>query len=403
MKRLMREGAVIRVPKKALLVLISLLCARSSMALDWRDPWLEPYDPVAAATSSDEYAWRIFVALNWPADTRARTADTAVPFGADQPTVWETWQSTGDVYLANGADPGPWAPGAEVRSADPERRFETFSLKDLRNVRHVVGGVMVPFVDSIATARRLTEIRMNRASFEFIRSRRLYSREGQIQDYASGDAVSFPYGAKEVKAKWRPISQSERSRYHTTLVTLADGTQRLYGLTALHIASKDLPNWLWATFEHVDNPKLPDNEGWQLPSRDSFACRQEAAECNRPPSGIGLEGTVWQYYRLRGTLTRYTDSEGRPQLLANSELEAGMQRTSSCITCHSRSTIGIVGDEPVRLAIFDTRDDGSPSDIFRLRGFLGAPRTEWFAGGAHGRNQPLFKQLDFVWSLAKAQ
>src|SRR5208282_2024632 len=106
-------------------------------------------------------------------------------------------------------------------------------------------------------------------------------------------------------------------------VRMAGGAARLYGLTALHIVSKDLPQWFWATFEHVDNPRLPDADKWQLPSSDHFACRGEAADCNRMPRGIGLEQTVWQYYRLRGTLTRYVDDENRPLRLANSELEAG--------------------------------------------------------------------------------
>jgi hypothetical protein len=187
------------------------------------------------------------------------------------------------------------------------------------------------------------------------------------------------------------------------VVTLPDGTKRLFGLTALHIVSKDLPNWFWATFEHVDNPSLADGEGWQLPSRDSFACHNEAADCNRPPTGIGLEGTVWQYYRLRGTQIRYTNSAGQPQLLANSELEAGMQPTASCMTCHSRAAIGVAGHEAIRLAIFATGDDDASTDAVRRRGFFGEPRAQWFGPDAGGQKGPRYRQLDFVWSMLKAQ
>src|SRR5262249_52113526 len=154
-----------------------------------------------------------------------------------------------------------------------------------------VGGKMVPLADPLAGARRLTEIRFNRLEFEFIRSRELYDLDGQLRAYESGDTVSFPYGSREVKAKWRPISSSDRSRYYTMELRLPDGTRQLYGLTGLHVASKDLPTWFWATFEHVDNPTQPDNEGWQLPSRDQFACRAAPADCNRAPRGIGLERT----------------------------------------------------------------------------------------------------------------
>jgi cytochrome c peroxidase len=368
------------------------------VTLDWREPWTEPHDAAAAAAYSDEYAWRLFVSLNWPADTRTHAPDLLARFGADKPVVWETWLSIGHVYLEGGVDPGPWT--ANRAPLTPERRFETFSRQDLQNLRHVVAGVMVPVVDPIASARRLTEIHMNRTAFEFVRDQELFNIEGQMRARASDHAISFPYGARDVKAKWRPISESERSRYHTLTLTLADGTRRLYGLTGLHIASKDLPNWFWATFEHVDNPTLRDNEGWQLPSRDRFACGSEHLDCNRAPAGIGLEGTVWQHYRLRGTLIDYANAQGEPQRLANSELESGMQRSASCITCHARAAIGVVGGEAVRLPVFDS--SGESPDPLTRRGFIGVPDETWYAAqpGGDGRR---FQRLDFVWSMIKAQ
>ena len=365
-------------------------------------PWEEPQDTASATADGDAYAWRLFVALNWPADLAARSADRSARFGADRPVVWESWQNAGAVYLDEGADPGPWTTGSGGGGASaPSRRFETLSLQDFPNARHVVGGAMVPLVDPLAAATRLTEIRMNRTTFEFVRARELYHLDGQRRAFTAGVAVSFPYGSKEVKAKWRPIGEEERSRYHTLRVVLADGTERLYGLTALHIASKDLPNWFWATFEHVDNPRLPDAEGWKLPSRDRFACGAGPPDCNRAPKKKGLEGTVWQYYRLRGTLTEFVD-HGRPQRLANSELETGLQETASCITCHSRSSIGVVGGETVRLPIFDSHS-ALPSGSVR-RGFVGDRQASWFEGStASGQRPRLFLPLDFVWSLANAK
>jgi hypothetical protein len=164
----------------------------------------------------------------------------------------------------------------------------------------------------------------------------------------------------------------------------------------LHVVTKDLPSWFWATFEHVDHPQLAGNDGWQAPSRDSFACGTANRSCNRAPPGVGLEGTVWQNYRLRGTLTTYVDLQGRPNLLANSELEAGMQPTASCITCHSRAGIGAVAGQPVRLPIFDTSSVDSQQDPHSKRGFVGVPRQEWFEDGR-------IQSLDFVWSMAKAR
>jgi hypothetical protein len=381
---------------------------------NWPSPWLESHNPHQAATNPDEYAWHLFVALNWPANTTTREPDPSAPLGADKPVVWETWQNATDVYLEDGQDPGPWITGRRATSTSmsstpisstpaTEARFETFSLKDISNARHIVAGKMVPLTDPTPNAKRLTELRMNRITFEYIRAHELYNLDGQLRMVAASRPVNFPPASTEIKASWRPIRPDERPRYHTLEVRFADGTQRLYGLTALHIVSKDAPQWFWATFEHVENPTRPDADGWQLPSSDRFSCRGERAACNRAPAGIGLEGTVWENYRLRGTLTRFVDTANRPLLLANSELEAGMQKSSSCISCHARSSLALVGGAPTRLPIFDTaaRNDESPAAAER-HGYIGLPLAQWFES-ADGADKPLFKQLDFVWSLSKAR
>jgi hypothetical protein len=383
--------------------------ATTSTALDWHTPWRESHDEQGAAKHSDEYAWRLFVALNWPANTTTRQADPTASFGANKPVVWEVWQNATDVYLDDGRDPGPWGTGRPATTtnaaAAAETRFETFSLKDISNARHIVAGKMVPLTNPTANAKRLTELRMNRTAFDYIRSHELYNLDGQLRMVAANHPVNFPPASTEIKASWRPIRSDEQARYHTVEVRLADGTQRLYGLTALHIVSKDAPQWFWATFEHVENPTRPDADGWQLPSSDRFSCdgRAEAADCNRAPGGIGLEGTVWQYYRLRGTLTRFVDTASRPLLLANSDLEAGMQKTSSCITCHARSSLALVSGSPTRLPIFNTAvKDGELPATTERRGFTGLPSVQWFED-PEDAGKPLFRQLDFVWSLSKAR
>jgi hypothetical protein len=387
-----------------LAVMTTASTALDSTALDWSNPWQPPQDSRLAAANPDEYAWRLFVAVNWPADTRKRAANPTKRPGEDGPVVWETWQNAQRVYLEDGSDPGPWVAGQFAPDNAAASRFETVSLKDAPNARHIVGGKMVPLTDPAASARRVTEIRMNRPAFEYIRAQELYNLDGQLRVLTTGRPISFPSTSIEIKAKWRPIQADEQSRYHTLKVRFADGSSRLYGLTALHIVSKALPQWLWTTFEHVDNPTLRDADGWQLPSIDRFACAGVSTDCNRAPHGIGLEGTVWQNYRLRGTLTRFVDDSNRPVLLASSELEAGMQKTSSCITCHARSSIGLVDGTPTRLPVFDMSATGGvvPATLGERRGYVGMPQPEWFERTSTS-GKPLFAQLDFVWSLSKAR
>lgn len=388
------KSARLRLAVAAICLVVSQwACASTISGVDWSRPWEQPQDTRAAATFSDEYAWRLFVSLNWPADERARVADPAQPFGAARPVVWESWRNSKDVYREDGEDPGTWDATPVWDGGIGSARFETMSLKQFKRPMHIVNGVMVPLADPIEAAKQLTEIRLNRQTFDYVRDRELYNVEGQVRIFEGGATVSFPMGSREVKARWRPITEADRARYHTLRVTLADGSTRLYGLSALHIMSKDLPTWFWATFEHVDNAARSD--GWELKSVDSFSCRGARADCSGTPPGIGLEGTVWQNYRLRGTMTGFVDLGGAPRLLANSDLESGFQGSSSCITCHARASIGVVEGRPGRLGVFisDTGDSTALPPGGR-RGYVGLPQAAWFRH---------YASLDFVWSLSKAQ
>ena len=137
---------------------------------------------------------------------------------------------------------------------------------------------------------------MNKGTYEFVRQNKLYNLDEQLKLFADGaKTIDFPVLAKEVKAQWREIDDTPeaKNRYHW-----AKGTNgKIYGLTALHITTKDLPNWFWATFEHIDN-KTPESEGgrpgnigWHLPSRDGSASSTQAPhDCDKAPVGYGSRG-----------------------------------------------------------------------------------------------------------------
>jgi hypothetical protein len=284
-------------------------------------------------------------------------------------------------------------------------------LTALANVKHIVAGHMVPGLPRARDAQRLIESRMNPIAFAYVRSHALYNLDGQMRAVASGRALDFPRGSIEVKASWRPIEASDAPRYRTLWVHFAGGETRLYGLTALNMAAKILPPnisatpspspgtverdatrgspWLWASFEHVDNAHRADGEGWLLPSHDDFACPRTPSNCDEVPAGLGLEATIWQNYRLRGTLTAYVDADGHARRLGNSELEAGLQSTASCITCHARSALAVVGGRGRRLPVFATNE---------RRGSIGMPDPAWFR-----TDGVVYRSLDFVWSLAQAK
>jgi hypothetical protein len=292
------------------------------------------------AAASDAEAWRIFDRLNPP--------------GMNQPATWESWPSAADTFRRGGADPGPWQgvshPGTE--------RFELVTPADFPNLRHIVGGRMVPVTDPLALAKQLVEVRLNEVSYDFIHTRELYTVAGQRRAVAQGK-VEFPIGSIQLKAAWRPIAATERSRYHTLTLNLADGSRRLYGLAALNIAAKTATGWLWASFEHTD-------------------------------------AKGWRHYRLRGTQTSYLDALNRPVLLGNSVLEAGLGNSASCMTCHARASLSVNGDT-ARLPVF------APAPTGVRRGYVGTPDPGWFGHtDAQGHWQMTYASLDFVYSLSQA-
>ena len=227
-----------------------------------------------------------------------------------------------------------------------------------------------------------------------------------------------------------------------------------YILLSMHISSKDVPNWTWATFEHVSNQGRCDFTG----CNDSFGYLASAAGPNSPygprgrnfipphkakqvddaeveafdlgrpyevegeiseglktlfaqagigsGTGINREGrptiadAAWRSYRLKGSQVDFVTSTGIPTRLGNSVTEAGFVNSSSCITCHSRAAVTRQGVPA--FAIFTDRlsDAGVPESV------NGAPNPAWFSVNAFfGRNgqrespHVLAVQTDFVWGF----
>jgi hypothetical protein len=379
------------------------------------EAWEEPQDTAEALTSPDRYAWRLFVALNWPADVAQRKADSAKKFGENETTVWEAWKlSSGrndEVFLDNGADPGPWLSG----TATVKRKLEDFESMPLQQAPRFKKKKLKPQFDPSTSPFGRNENHMNKAAYEFIRSQELYNIDGQEKLLEASQAIfdkalaedrpvdareyklNFPLAAKEVKTQWRPITATDKPRYRWVEFVDNTGAAKLYGLTAIHITTKDLPNWLWATFEHVDNPNRDGAEAWALSTRDT------AARPKGFPADMGIEGTRWENYRLRGTQTEFVNSVGEVTLLANSQIEQGFQTTSSCISCHARAAIGRRledAEEANRLPIFEheyaTSVAGSVGNLAESI-FVTRSIENPKAGNLD------YLQLDFVWSLFRAQ
>jgi hypothetical protein len=122
----------------------------------------------------DNYSWRSFIALNWPAMTGAANRgrpDRTKSFGDPGPRVWTTWKSRYEIFQPGGAEPSPWASyagqnpcGVGVNFANDVVTLSSFSaFHDFNQADfdlHELGG---PLVAQNRTYARY-EVRVNQRS-----------------------------------------------------------------------------------------------------------------------------------------------------------------------------------------------------------------------------------------------
>lgn len=399
-----------------------------------------------ALRDPDEYAWQLFLYLNrQAAGGSAGVADsskTITQYDPDTDTIWETWALSSGLDI--GPDPSdPSKPKVLTNQSEVfknpatqpvpweklERTTKTKILSpDFKTALIAAGapssgmnkGLVRIEIAPPGTNPEADESRMNRSTYDTIRAHRLYSTEGieiaiaEAKKARKTAIVSFEPFSKEVKARWKHLAVCDtnpkcpdRARYHWRSVSNPKtGKQEIWGLVSLHIISKDLPNWFWADFGHVDCEEkkgaCSDEEAAQTPLRDSTT---------RTSGGIRKEtvGSKWQYYRLRGTQIDFVSPTGIDTILSNPVIEGGFQ-VSSCITCHSYASAGaaasvppsgtslplVAGQVGVRNAGAHGDDTGR-SECQRF--FTPRGQTTGKCPGPLEMPDPLYFQTDFLWSI----
>jgi hypothetical protein len=255
----------------------------------------------------DDFSWRSFIALNWPAKSDVRgVADTAAGIGAAGPRVWETWKSAYEIFQPPPASPTSWSgpdafdavtpcPGEATAGSGKKRIMASFSAFGFGDFNQANMGFFAgPLVGQNRRYVRF-EIKVNREQYEHIVTKQLYKQS--VLDGLTSPAA-FPEGAVEVKAAWRQFTPTEEAaglpnRYYTTRAKLlmphpTDPTmntceERLVGLVGFHIVhkTKKRPQWIWSSFEHIDN--VPPTMGGPA------AGATYAFNNGQPPQVLGTE------------------------------------------------------------------------------------------------------------------
>ena len=283
----------------------TLPCAIGPAASDDFTPLVSP-DRVEDVPSTrldpfpafDNFAWRAFIAMNWPAEVNADRGlpDRAKTLGDPGRRVWETFKSDYELFEL-GADgrpiaPSPWAgySGRNPCGVGVDNRAKTLAsfipFAEFNQPSFTPGVSANPLVAQNGAYTRY-EIRVNQAEYETL------ANNGWSQDKNLPDETRparLPAGSIAVKAAWRPLTAADtpavRARYYVVdgaeivdvVKTLAAGrivcSKSDVALVGLHIAIKTLyrPQWLWSTFEHVDNvPPIGVGQAREPDAKDAGA------------------------------------------------------------------------------------------------------------------------------------
>jgi hypothetical protein len=282
-----------------------------------------------------------------------------------------------------------------------------------------VGGYPAPS-NLTRNAMFCEEVRVSPPEAAFLTRAGLTTLMGQ-QTYgnAHGIAINFPgtgmnenrrdLDSVEVKFDWAPATSFSNPTFacpdptnHLYTETI-NGT--CYALVGVHITSKSMVRWFWATFEpnsDITNPNRCDPklygaclDTWGTTSSQPYGkgqTAQQSPQLQQAMAAAHLNPALSNYF-LTGVQAEFV-SDGKPTLLGNSFVEFNQgvpPGESSCITCHQYAAFD--GKRPA---------PGAPEDNF------GKPPKGWpYIGYACNQNQndnctpvvPNSTTQDFSWLL----
>lgn len=365
---------------------LSVVMSAAAAILMGAPAWSQQPNP--AVNTPDEVAWQLFLQVNASAP------------GLNNAT-FETWASDTDTFVANPVFP----------TVVTALSLRTPVVPAAGRLAIQQGGGLLPAVPPIPGVGE--ETRRNQAAFDFIVNNDLQKISGL--QAAFGKTLTFPIDSIEVKANWIPaanipqftlnrVSSAQVSTYFHVNIG-SDG--KPYALLSMHIISKLVPNWTWATFENTYNPGRCDIIG----CRDSFGAttpvvapnatqNQGYPNCDKTPALTQLLTAAsldraFENYCLKGSQVDFTDNTGLDIRLGNSITENGFVDQSSCMTCHGR-------------AAFDAKGQATSSAGFDANGApLGPIQPNWY--WSFSGSPPIYQgmpglvqtgtSVDFVWSI----
>lgn len=256
----------------------------------------------------DRFAWQTFIGLVWPADPKKRgVANGTVTTGEDflkynksdgtarVPVVWQSFRTVDSIFPNPPAD-GPPPPKPPAWNAEPvEQPILLTMVSKGHSSADLNEAFSSPLIDQNRQFVRYN-IRINEVMYEYIRQNGWYLKKnipksptqaslpplsGPITQTQTHTLINQPLlgNSIEIKSAWRVMIEQndpkkpwrkadDLSRYYITDAIIDDvhtgkNKQVKVGLVGLHIVEKtpQFTQGIWASFEHIDNLKVPENSG----------------------------------------------------------------------------------------------------------------------------------------------
>lgn len=309
------------------------------------------------STGASHFMWELFVQAVKPTGN------------AQAPLTFETWLEQCEIQpqlcgitatAAATAKTGAARSARRAHISDLQRRLSKSNQGDSGIIgcasMNTAGFPGIPATNVAPNAVFCEEVFVNKPESDFI----IKSKLTNIPAQEAFGNVNFPWTAIEIKVDWvpqssfvKPFSCTDPTLYIETIQFEKQPSQ-CYALVGMHINSKALPDWVWATFEPNNsgtnpnrcNPNLYDTcfDPWGTTSSSPYGPgqtpKQSTALANLMKSA--KLAAAFNNYFLTGAQTQFV-AGGQPIPLGSSFVEYNAQvppHQASCITCHRYAYAG---------------------------------------------------------------
>lgn len=289
----------------------------------------------------DDFSWRSFVALIWPAAQGQRGVPdtTKTNFPVSGPLVFETYKADWESFPPPNSPtpppaPSPWTSFAGTNNPCGSSvnvgwgnmvlaSYTKFGNLGLAGFGNFLTG---PLIASGFTQQGMQQYVRYQASYNQTEYNQILGSKwylqanlGKVTFCSNGATVNGQKcpaeNSVDLKAAWIDMSTipaAQQSRYYTTQAWVLDPTnnscsQRTMGLVGFHIVAKtpSRPQWIWSTFEQIDNVPMvtgatptPNKvfnfnkgDGAPMPAQDPYCVpaqpgNQNGCPANPPPPAV---------------------------------------------------------------------------------------------------------------------